>query len=74
VEEYVTSIFRVEEQAKQETNIKQAGCGLHGVISQKTELLITTAVRTSNPTVYSLVVQSLGRVVNSCVIRFVREL
>jgi hypothetical protein len=24
--------------------------GLHGVISQKTELFITTAVRTSNPT------------------------
>jgi hypothetical protein len=59
-------IFRVEEQAKQETNVKaggklglffnpksrdsmfprNVGC-LLGIISQKPELFITTAVRTS---------------------------
>jgi hypothetical protein len=37
---------------------KQTFDGLHGVISQKIELFITTAVRTSNPTQGS----SIGRV------------
>jgi hypothetical protein len=35
--------------SKQETSVKQVA-GLHGVISQKIELFITTAVRTSNST------------------------
>jgi hypothetical protein len=72
-EEHVASIFRVEEQAEQETSVKAGGkqrvfssaCsstlkwmryvppkrrltfnGIHGVISQKVGLFITTAVRT----------------------------
>jgi hypothetical protein len=57
--EHVTSIFWVEEEAKQETSMKQVairgsiGClsvDLHGVVSQKVELFIITSVRTSNPT------------------------
>jgi hypothetical protein len=39
--------------AEQETGVKAGGKllnGLHGVISQKMVLFITTAVRTSNPT------------------------
>jgi hypothetical protein len=57
-------MFRVEERAKQETTVKQVASRnplappkrrltfnrLHGVISLKIELFITTAVRTSNPT------------------------
>jgi hypothetical protein len=59
----MSSIFRVEKQVEQETNVKAGGIffgpedgghvplkrrltsnGLHGVISQKMVLLITTAV------------------------------
>jgi hypothetical protein len=46
-EEHIASIFRVEE-----TIVKAGGkqsSGLHGFISQKMVLFITTAVRTSNP-------------------------
>jgi hypothetical protein len=48
LEEHVTSIYRVKESVKQETS------KLNSVISQKTELFITTAVRTSNPTFHEL--------------------
>jgi hypothetical protein len=34
--------------------------GLHGVISQKTELFITTAVRTSNPTQSLFILRIIG--------------
>jgi hypothetical protein len=46
----VASIFSAEKQAKQEFFLKKAVSfsRLHGVISQKIKLFITTAVRTSN--------------------------
>jgi hypothetical protein len=54
---HVTSIFRVEEYVKYEINMKHIASKallnfnrLHGIISQKTELFITTAVKTSNST------------------------
>jgi hypothetical protein len=43
----------VEEQTKQKTSMEQVASrdnGPHGVISQKIEIFITTAVRTSVPT------------------------
>jgi hypothetical protein len=43
-EEHIASIFRIEKAEQETLN------GLHGVISQKMVLFITTAVRTSNPT------------------------
>jgi hypothetical protein len=50
----VASIFRFEEQAEQEINVKAGDRptlnGLHGVIFQKMELFITTAERISDPT------------------------
>jgi hypothetical protein len=49
--EQVSSIFRVAEKAKQETSVKQVASNrLHGVMTQKIELFITTVVRTSNLT------------------------
>jgi hypothetical protein len=46
----------VEEQAQQETSVKLLARwlsfnGLHGVITQKIELIIATAERASNPTI-----------------------
>jgi hypothetical protein len=53
--EHIASIFRVEEKVQKTS--EQAGGkrrlklnGLHGIISQKMILFITTAVKTSNPT------------------------
>jgi hypothetical protein len=46
-EEHIAFMFRVEEYAKEETNMKELG---RGVISQKMEVLTTTDVRNSNPT------------------------
>jgi hypothetical protein len=59
----ISSIFGAEEQAKDDTRMKQtASLGVmlpnrrlspnyvQGAVSQKTELLIVTAVRISNPT------------------------
>jgi hypothetical protein len=46
-------MFRVEKHAILETSMKQVASRalpLHVIISQKAELIITTAVRTSNPT------------------------
>jgi hypothetical protein len=46
-EEHFASIFRI----KPETSIEEEpNNGLHGVISQKLELFITTGVRTSDTT------------------------
>jgi hypothetical protein len=39
--------------------------GLHGVTSQKTELFITTAMRTTNPAMYSELVMNLRAGLNS---------
>jgi hypothetical protein len=77
-EEYIASIFKVEEWAKQETGMKLCSLsdshssliqrswrwrrhvpskrllifnGLHGVVSQKTEILLTAVARTPNPTI-----------------------
>jgi hypothetical protein len=53
-EEHVFSIFRVKKHIRQEMNMKQVAskysAGLHGILSQKIELILNTAVRTSNPT------------------------
>jgi hypothetical protein len=65
-EERIASIFTVEEYAEQETRVKAGGKqswrryippkhrptfnGLHGFMSQKIILFISTAVRTSNRT------------------------
>jgi hypothetical protein len=54
-EEHIAYIFRVEEISSAKKNSKQAGGKeLHGVISQKMILFITTAVKTSNPTLSRL--------------------
>jgi hypothetical protein len=51
LEEHVSSIFEVEEYARQETSLKEAAfTGLHSSISQKMDLFIVTTVKTSNPT------------------------
>jgi hypothetical protein len=47
-EEHIASIFKVEEISLARN--QQALNGLHGVISQKMTLFITTAVKASNPT------------------------
>jgi hypothetical protein len=53
-EEHIASIFRVEKLSlarnQRESRWQAVLNGLHGVISQKTVLFITTAVGTSNPT------------------------
>jgi hypothetical protein len=51
-EELIASIFRVEEigSANQRASSRLKLNGLHGVISQKMILSITTAVKTPNPT------------------------
>jgi hypothetical protein len=43
-------IFRVAEQAKQESDKEHAENRLHGIILQKTELFMMATVRNSNPT------------------------
>jgi hypothetical protein len=61
-EKHVYSILRVEEYSKKETSVKQVASskyvppkrrltfnGLHGVTSQKIELFISIALRTSYP-------------------------
>jgi hypothetical protein len=52
-EEHSASIFRVEEKSSKPTSKQVAGRllhnGLHGVISQKMILFITTTVKTSKP-------------------------
>jgi hypothetical protein len=50
-EEHITSIFRVQKLAKQETSVEQVAMSvyfqrLHGVIPQKTELFTTTSAKT----------------------------
>jgi hypothetical protein len=56
LEEYVASIFRFEDIAKARNQRESKWqeeltfFGLHGVISQKIVLFITTGVTTSNPT------------------------
>jgi ABC-type transport system involved in Fe-S cluster assembly fused permease/ATPase subunit len=48
-EEHVVAIFKVEEQAKQEIDMKQvASNGVEDIASQNVEFFITAAVGTSN--------------------------
>jgi hypothetical protein len=51
-EEHIAFIFRVEEiiSATNQQASRLTLNGLHGVVSQKLILFITTAVKTSNPT------------------------
>jgi hypothetical protein len=59
-EERAVSIFRYEVKAKKEMSMEHAFNGLHSVISQKTELFITSAVRTPNPAFVRLYVWVCG--------------
>jgi hypothetical protein len=51
-EEHIASIFRVEEISSARNQQASRWQALHGVISQKMILFITTAVKTSNPTYF----------------------
>jgi hypothetical protein len=57
---------RISQERNHEASRRLNFNGLHGVISQKTVLFITTAVRTSNSTLWTLH--------NLCVIKYTKEL
>jgi hypothetical protein len=73
-EEHIAFIFRVEDEAEQETSIKGGGKqrrhvppkpqlpfnGLHRVLSQKIVLFINTTVRTSNPITIKTIITDIS--------------
>jgi hypothetical protein len=61
-EEYVASIFRIEEYATQETSVKQVASRARRYIPEAT----ITAVRTSNPTIYFNCINILVSICNTC--------
>jgi hypothetical protein len=51
MKEYIDASFRVKMGATFSSEMSAYFTGLHGVISQKTEVFIAAAVRTSNPSI-----------------------